>query len=154
MSFLDGPAVKSQIQAVEVAYFVHVTEDPEKLGKAVAALVGLAPTQDGEPLEGHFGNRIIVMKIRAVGDEAESAARRVFASMPREMKREILSGLGSFVDEHSALFLRFDKQLLVQGRLAMGSGDPVRVKVKPRLFRIGQGALEFYRNLLEGPHAS
>ena len=154
MPLRDGPAVKSQIQAVEVAYFVHGTEDPEKLGKAVAALIGLAPTQDGESLEGHFGNRIIVMKVRAVGDEAESAARRVFASMPREMKKEILSGLGSFVDDHSALFLRFDKQLLVQGRLARGSGDPVRVKVKPRLFRIRSGAPEFYRSLMEGTGGS
>lgn len=154
MASPDGTAVKSKVQAVEVTYFVHATEDPEKLRKAVADLLGLSSGPAVEELAGHFGNAILSVKFHAVGHEAESAVERVFASMTKKLRGEIASDLGAHLDDHSALFLRFDKQLLVQGKLALGSGDPVRVKVKPRLFQMRSGAPEFYRGLMEGGRAA
>lgn len=142
-------AVKSDIQSVEVAYFVHETEDPERMAKAVADLLGLESAPESEAMEGHFGNRIVRMKIRVAGGEAGNAARSLFASMPAEVSRDVAANLGSFVDEHSALFLRLDKQGLVQGRLALGSGDSIRIKVKPRLYQVKGGAAGFYRRLME-----
>lgn len=145
--------MKGQIQSVEVTYFVHGTEDPDKLGEAAARLLGPESVPETELLEGHFGNKIARVRIRLVGDAAESGVRRIFSMMPRELKRQVRADLGSYLDEHSALFLRFDKQQLVQGGLALGSGDPVRVKVKPRLFRIRSGAGEYYGRLMEGSRA-
>lgn len=148
------PGVKSLIQSVEVTYLIHETEDPEKLGRAAAGLVGAGSVPEAEPLEGHFGNKITRARVHVVGDEAESAARKVFGAMSEELRQEILSGIGAFVDEHSALYLRFDKQLLVQGTLALGTGDPVRVKVKPRLFQAKGSAPDLYARLLEGGSAT
>ncbi|MDE1857659.1 MAG: hypothetical protein KGI26_01140 [Thaumarchaeota archaeon] len=146
--------MKSLIQSVEVTYLVHETEDQEKLGRAAAELVGAGSVPEAEPLEGHFSNKITRARIHIVGDEAESAARKIFEAMSKELRQEILSGIRAFVDEHSALYLRFDKQLLVQGTLALGSGDSVRVKVKPRLFQAKGSAPEFYGRLLEGGRAT
>ena len=145
--------MKSRIQSVEASYFVHATEDPEKIGKAVSRLLGSAAAPETEPLEGHFGNRIVRARVHVVGAAAESAALSVFAFMSEDTRREVAGSLGALVDEHSSLFLRFDKQLLVQGRTALGSGDPVRVKVKPRLFQLGPRAAEFYLRLLEESRA-
>jgi RNA binding exosome subunit len=63
---------------------------------------------------------------------------------------DVLSEIASHVDEHSALFLRFDKQGLVAGSLRLGSADAVRVKVKPRGFIPKGGADAFYAGLLRG----
>jgi RNA binding exosome subunit len=146
-------AAKSRVQSVEVVYFVHATEDPARLERAATELLGVRPPPETETLEGHFGNRIVRVRFHAVGDEAESTAMRVFGAMPPEMRKEVASRAGSLVDEHSSLYLRFDKQTLVLGRLSPGGGDPVRVKVKPRLFRAKGGAVEIYRSLLEESRA-
>ena len=145
--------MKSRIQSVEVNYFVPATEDPGRLEKALAGLLGKEVPLEAEPMEGHFGNEITRMRAHVTGAEAEAALRRVFSMMPRGLGLEVAASLGSLVDEHSSLFLRFDKQLLVQGKLAPGSGDPVRVKVKPRLYQMGSAAPEFYRRLLEESRA-
>ena len=146
--------MKSRVQSVEASYFVHATEDPGKIWGAVSRLLGSDAAPEVESLEGHFGNSIAMVRVRAVGPDAESALKRVFASMPEETRREVAESLGTLVDEHSALFLRFDKQLLLQGRLALGSGDPVRVKVKPRLFQVGPRTAGLYMRLLEESRAA
>jgi RNA binding exosome subunit len=146
-------ALKSQIQALEATCFLHATEDPAKVRRAVAELLGAESAPDEERLEGHFGNPIVRLKFHLTGTEAEGAVRRIFAALPTEQSARLSTEMGSFLDEHSALFLRFDKQMLVLGRLGLGGGDPLRVKVKPRMFQMKTDALEFYRRLLEESRA-
>lgn len=145
--------MKSQIQALEATCFLHATEDPDKVRSAVAYLLGIESAPDEERLEGHFGNPIVRISFHLTGTEAEGAVRRIFAALPGEQSARLSSEMGSFLDERSALFLRLDKQMLVLGRLGLGGGDPVRVKVKPRLTQIKRGALEFYLRLLEESRA-
>jgi RNA binding exosome subunit len=144
--------LKSQIQSLEVTYLVHATEDPAKLEKAMGDLLGKGLSAESQRFEGHFGNEITMVRIHVTGTDAEQALSRVFTRMPWKLRGEILSGIRSFVDEHSALYVRLDKQALVDGRLALGGADPVRVKVKPRLFLMKGGAGDFYANLLGGTH--
>ena len=141
--------MKSEIQSVEADFIVHATEDPGKLVKAVADLLGSERAPVEETLDGHFGNAIVSMKLRLTGEEAERAVKRIFSSLPKEQKAILGADMEKFVDEHAALFLRFDKQRLVLGRLVLGGGDSLRVKVKPRKFQMRSGGPEFYRRLLE-----
>ena len=67
--------------------------------------------------------------------------------IPEGARKEVMADLPSYLDEHSSLFLRFDKQSLVKGRVALGSADVVRVKVKPRGFMMKGAATGFYRKL-------
>jgi RNA binding exosome subunit len=140
--------LKSQIQSVEVSYFIHATEDRARVDSAVTALLGTEAEATVEALEGHFGNQIVVVRHHIVGD----AASRVFASMvsrmPEEMKRSLAADLSKYVDEHSALYLRLDKQKLLSGKVALAESDPVRVKVKPRLYVVKESAAQFYGRLL------
>lgn len=141
--------MKSKIQSVEADFFVHATEDSRKVVKAVEELLGSDRAPAEEKLDGHFGNAIFSMRLHLTGEEAERGVKRIFASLPRRQKDVIAADMEKFVDEHSALFLRFDKQLLVLGRLALGGGDSLRVKVKPRKFQMKSGGPEFFRRLLE-----
>ena len=142
--------MKGPIQSVEVTYLVHATEDPDTLRRAVSALLGSSAEPEVEQLEGHFGNTIVKVRLHLTGDEASDAFRSVLQTIPSRLKREIVSDLASFLDEHSAFFLRLDKQRLVAGSPALGSGDAVRLKVKPRLFLVKGSAPKFYEQLIEG----
>lgn len=142
--------MKGPIQSVEVTYLIHATEDSEKISTAVSRLTGVLSEPVLEHLEGHFGNEITKARIQLTGDVATRAFERIVVMMSDGMRKSISADIGSFLDEHSAMFLRLDKQLLVSGSLALGSGDSVRVKVKPRLFLAKGGAPRFYADLMGG----
>jgi len=142
--------MKGPIQSVEVTYLVHATEDPRKMEQALSRLLGAETAPDLERLEGHFGNEILRARLHLVGDEAGRAFESLASRIPRGVKEEVLGDLHSHLDEHAALFLRFDKQSLVSGSVAMGSADAVRVKVKPRRFMMKGGAEGFFAGLLGG----
>jgi RNA binding exosome subunit len=139
--------LKAPLRSLEITYLVHATEDPEKLEGAVGSLLsGGAPSQT-EEMEGHYGNAIGRVRVHITGEEAQEAFRRMVSALGREQKDEILGSLASHMDEHSALFIRFDKQALASGKLSLGPSDPVRVKVKPAPFLLGRDAAGFYARL-------
>lgn len=140
--------MKVQVQSVEVSYFVHATEDRARVDGAVAVLLGFAGEPEVETVEGHFGNRITMVRIRLTGEEAMTALKGLVSKMPSGVKESVRGDLETHMDEHSALYLRLDKQRLVSGEVALADSDPVRVRVKPRLHALGGPAAQFYRGLL------
>ena len=140
--------MKGPIQSLEVSYLVHATEDAAKIEGAVSALLGLDPVTLTEDLEGHFGNAIVRARVHLTGDDAERGFRHLAKALPKALADEVASDASPYVDEHSALFLRLDKQRLVSGSVVSGAGDAVRVKVKPRGFVVRGSASAFYRGLL------
>ena len=140
--------MKGPIQSVEVSYLLHATEDPQRLDEAVKAMISSDTPPDVEELEGHFGNRILRVRFHLTGDEASRAFSGIVARLPQQLRDDLTNNLGTHLDEHVALFLRLDKQRLVSGFLAMGTADPVRVKVKPRTFLLRGGAQQLYSRLL------
>ena len=142
--------MRNPIQSVEVSYLIHETEDAEKIGRAVLGVFASASEPTIERLEGHHGNGILRATVHLLGEDAARAFDEMVKKMPGAVKAEVMAQLGSFIDQHSALFLRFDKQRLVSGSLALGSGDSVRVKLKPRAFMIKGGAERFYGGFFGG----
>lgn len=140
--------MKGPIQSMELTYFIHETEDPGKVRDAVSRLLPSPPDIDYEKLSGHFGNMILRGRVHLAGDEATAAFGRVVAALPRSLKQQVAADLRSFLDEHSSFYLRLDKQALVSGSLSLGSGDPIRLKVKPRLYLVKGSAPRFFLELL------
>ena len=142
--------MKGPIQSIEVSYIVHATEDPQTLSKAVSTLLSVDVAPEEQRMEGHFGNAITRVRYHLTGEDAAAALRSIATRLPATTKDRLKFGIGELVDEHSALYLRFDKQRLVAGTLEDGTGDPVRVRVKPRVFLLRGGAKEFYSKILFG----
>ena len=140
--------MKGPIRSLEVTYLLHATEDPDKVAAAVGELLSASVPPQVDDLEGHYGNTIQRVRIHLIGEEAQSAFDRILSRLDRAQKAGLVANLGTSLDEHSALFLRFDKQSLVSGTLSLETSDPVRVKVKPRQFLLGRDAPGFYSNLL------
>ncbi|MGD0476915.1 MAG: RNA-binding domain-containing protein [Nitrososphaerales archaeon] len=142
--------MKGPIQSIEVSYIVHATEDPQTLAKAVSTLLSVDTRSEEEQMEGHFGNVITRVRYHLTGEDAAAALGSIVAHLPTPTKGKLERGIGELVDEHSALYFRFDKQCLVAGTLEEGTGDTVRIKVKPRGFLLRGGAKEFYSKILSG----
>jgi RNA binding exosome subunit len=139
--------LKGPLRSLEITYLVHATEDPEKLEGAVGSLLSAEAPSQTEEMEGHYGNKIARVRVHITGQGAQDAFRRMVSGLGRGERDEILGSLASHMDEHSALFIRFDKQSLARGTLTLGSSDPVRVKVKPAPFLLGRDAPGFYARL-------
>jgi len=136
--------VKSTIQSLDVSCILHETEDADKVSAAVRALVGQQAAFEIEELEGHFGNRIRKLSLHLYGEEATRAFTHLTAKMPDALRKSVAGEIDGHVDEHSSLYLRFDKQRLVQGEVAAGYDDAVRLKVKPRSFLMHGRARDFF----------
>ena len=141
--------MKSAIQSLDLSCILHATEDVEKVSAAVRALIGGDFTLELEELEGHFGNRISKVTLHLHGDEAAVAFAHVIARMHAELRDSVSRDIDEHVDEHSSLYLRFDKQRLVQGDLAEGHDDAIRLKVKPRAYLMHGHAREFFLSQLK-----
>lgn len=124
--------MNSDLRSLEVSYFIQATEDEGKVAQGVRNIVGSGTDAERQELEGHFGNKIVWVKFHLVGDDASEAFSRLMSLMGEDEKRVLLNGIESSLDEHMALFIRLNKQLLTGGVAAVSSSDPVRVKVKPR----------------------
>lgn len=143
--------MSSSVQSVEVSYFIQMTEDGERVRKAVAALLGGGFREERQEAEGHFGNAIVWVRVHITGDEAESAFRAILSHIELEDRKAILGDLGSMLDEHGALYIRLSKQVLVmRGSAVLASSDPIRVKVKPRSYVMKRDPGGFYSRLFEG----
>ena len=140
--------MESRIQSVEVSYLVHSTEDQHKLSRRVEEMLKMDVAGKADELEGHYGNKILRVSYHMTGESASSFFANLASSLPEEAKKELSRDLERMVDEHSALYLRLDKQSLVSGRLALGGAESVRLRVKPRLVLLRGGAVEFFRESL------
>jgi len=95
-------------------------------------------------MEGHFGNSIRKVSLHLHGEDAATAFARVTGRMSGGLGKAVAGDIEALVDEHSSLYLRFDKQKLVLGEIALGYGDAVRLKVKPRAFLMHGHAKDFF----------
>jgi RNA binding exosome subunit len=142
--------LKSTIQSLDVSYLLHATEDIQKVNSAVTKLVGAAAPPEIEEMTGHFGNSIRRVSFHLHGIEAMKSFQGFMERLPQGLRAELAMNVGKNLDEHSSLFLRFDKQRLVQGDVVMGANDAIRIKVKPRAYLMKGGANEFFATLLTG----
>ena len=141
----------SAVQSLEVSYFVQMTEDEERVRRAVAALLGGEPMEERQEAEGHYGNKILWVRVHLTGEEAEVGLGRIASSLGADEKRAILEDLQGSLDEHNALYIRLSKQALVMsGSAVLATSDPIRVKVKPRLHIVKRDPEGFYAMFFEG----
>ncbi|HEX6067368.1 MAG TPA: RNA-binding domain-containing protein [Nitrososphaera sp.] len=138
-----------RFSAAEVDIVLHATEDQEKVLAAVEKALGVSATDfAGEQAEGHFGNRIVLMKATVASKDAGALAAKIMSSLNRPDRQELADHIGEYSDDKGNLYLRLDKQRICQGRVSLAESDAVRVRFRPvRRYR-PSGNVETYRGLL------
>jgi RNA binding exosome subunit len=141
--------LNSELQSLEISYFIQATEDEEKVRRAVAALVGGGIPEERREAEGHYGNKIVWVRNHLKGGAAEAGLRGIVSRMGGDEKESILGTLDTGLDEHNALYVRLSKQVLVmKGAAVLASSDPIRVKVKPLSYVVKRDPAGFYARLM------
>jgi len=121
-----------KLSAAEVSFFVHATEDEERLLETVAKSLGVRKELFKQSrMTGHFNNPITHWSALIRGEEATRFAEALVRGLSQADRSLLRSDLSSHADEHGCLYLRLDKQTLFSDRVELGQSDPVRVKLRP-----------------------
>jgi RNA binding exosome subunit len=127
---------RSLVAYIDISFFAHATEDPEKVTKAVENVVSAVPAQGivfkRSKLKGEYTNPIIYFKARVTkGAVADSILKNVADKLPESEKEKLLREL-SLRLERGSLYIRFDKQAAFKGKLMIGREDPIHVRIRFR----------------------
>lgn len=119
------------IQSVELSTIAHATEDPNKVDKALQnLLLGLHQPFTRRYLEGHHGNPIVKIEAKLTSEDASRFAYLLASKLPKIERLKLLRDLHLHTDDDGNLYIRVDKQRLLQGALQLAEDDPIRVKIK------------------------
>jgi RNA binding exosome subunit len=121
--------VVTGVRELRAQVFVHATEDKERVMKALMELfpsdVRSRVSIEEERLEGHYGNPIIKIVARVVGEDAVRTFRHILSRLSR-IDREALRGtLEDRVDKEGTLYFRLSKQEAYLGGLTVYEADDV-----------------------------
>jgi RNA binding exosome subunit len=138
---------------LEVAVYVHATEDESKVMKAVSNVL---PGDIYEKIsfekikvKGHYGNPINVLKANVRVDDLKALSRYILDRMENYDREYIHRSLERFIDSTGTLYFRFDKQEAYLGRIVLRSNDPICVRLRFDL-PLGRGVdpVEYVRGIL------
>lgn len=141
---------EQKFSSAEIEWFIHATEDEKKVAKRIVELFSLNEgIIERSNLEGHFGNPILLCKIRLIGVEADRFAFTLFSSMSKIDRQKIIDELVKHLDEHGIFYLRIDKQNIFESRVALSESEVFRVRLKPRKSLKTTEKISLYRRFLE-----
>jgi len=138
-----------EIWTIQIEFFIHATEDENKVTKAVSDLFQI-PNESFEKseLEGHHGNKIIMFKAIIKGKESERLINKLVSMIDNSTKKNLQFNIQSNIDEHGALYFRWNKQSILLNRVEQSQVDAVRIKIKPLFKKNIQEAIELYKVIL------
>jgi len=138
--------------SAEVSFHLHATEDEERCLLTFSNTLDIGPQDFTKTvLEGHYGNVVRRYVIHLTGRRADEWGKQLILKMDEADRRRIANEVEKYLDEHGKLYLRLDKQSLIDGLIRAGFEDVVRVKLKPRL-KWSKGKIrEEYAELLLNP---
>lgn len=138
-----------KFSSAEVNLLLHATEDGGKVLQSIQDTLAVPSERfSSSPSEGHYKNKILLLKAMLASQEAGELAFRIM-SLLNSSDRERLSGsLSEYSDEKGNLYLRLDKQRICQGKVSLSETDAIRVRFKPVKRYKPSGNLESYRGLL------
>lgn len=122
---------KKAIHSITVSVFVHGTEDESKVVAAFRLIVPENVRIDRQPVTGHFGNAIVILKART--GKAQAIRQVIDAIRNKLPKRDLIQLRGQIpqlLSERRTLVVKFDKQAAARGVLARGKVDPIVVRAK------------------------
>jgi len=142
-----------KVVSVEFSTIAHATENLEKVE---AAILNILPSElhgsislSRMYLKGHHGNPIATFAMRIVKEKiAEIVVQHLFTMMSLSDKRELCLEFEKYFDEEGNFYIRLDKQEAFRGRIKLAREDPIRIKIKAKMWRRNMESVrETFRSL-------
>lgn len=138
-----------RFSAAEVDLMLHATEAADRVLRSISDSLEILPEKFSQmPAEGHFKNRILLLKAHLSSQEAVALAFRITSMLNSADKDELSTNLVRYLDEKGGLYLRIDKQRLCQGKVSLSESDAVRIRFRPVKRYRPTGSVDSYRGLL------
>lgn len=144
---------KGRIISVQLSTVAHATED---VGKVEMAMLNTLPVDlrdstsiSRQNLKGHHGNPMVMLTIRmSRGKAVKSVIQNLFTMMIMNEKHEVNLDFENLLDENGNFYVRLDKQEALKGKIKLATRDPIRIKMKARMFRpTPNGVREIFKDL-------
>ena len=138
-----------KFSAAEINLLLHATEDVGKVLRSIEEVLAVPPERfSSAPLEGHYRNKISILKAILSSLEAGALAVRVMQLLNSSDKQHLFELLPEYSDEKGNLYLRLDKQRMCQGKVSLSETDSIRIRFKPIKRYRPSGTIDTYRGLL------
>jgi RNA-binding protein len=135
----------------EVNLVLHATEDGGKVLQAIQDVL-LVPSERfaSSPSEGHYKNRILLLKAILSSQEAGRLASRIISLLNSTDREQLSNLLHEYSDEKGNLYIRLDKQRMCQGRVSLSETDAIRMRFRPvKRYNKPWRSVESYRSLFQ-----
>lgn len=122
--------LRQYVRNLQYETYAHATEDLNKVKRALLNLIPSDVAQDltytYEVQEGHYGNRIIIVRTLIYRPhQVQEVLKYLAEKLSPEDKKFLRETLNLRIDPAGNLYLRFSKQYAYRGILKLEDGDDV-----------------------------
>ena len=144
------PEAELKFSSAEVDVLLHATEDEGRVLQSLQDTLSIPKDRfSASPSEGHYKNKILMLKAAMASREAGELAVKIMSLLNSADREHLRDSLHEYSDEKGNLYLRLDKQRICQGKVSLSEADSVRIKFKPIRRYKPSGNIESYRGLLD-----
>ena len=138
-----------KFSSAEVDLHLHATEESGKVLQSIQDVLSVPSERfSSSPSEGHYKNKILLLKAMLSSREARELAVRIMSLLNSSDRDRLSSSLPEYSDKKGNLYLRLNKQRICQGNVSLSEADVIRVRFRPVKRYRPSGNLESYRGLL------
>lgn len=121
--------------AVEV--IIHATEDKKKITDSIFELFEIKEDEFiEERLVGHFGNPILLLKIKLTKKRAQEFIHSIISKISKVQIKEFFDNIDMHF-EGSSLFLRISKQDIIRKTINIQQNDAMKIKISMPVYKKG-----------------
>lgn len=125
------------VNQIEIIFEVimHATEDKRKILDSIDELFEIKEQEFiEEKLSGHFGNPILLLKVRIYKKRAEGFLKKLISKISKLQMNEFLQEIDMHFED-SSLFLRVGKQDVIRKSVSFQQNDAIKIKISIPVYK-------------------
>jgi len=113
---------------------IHATEDRKKILDSIFELFEIKEEFTEEILVGHFGNPIVLLKIKIIKKKAQELIHKLVSKILKVQMNEFFDNIDMYF-EGSSLFLRISKQDLIRKTINIQQNDAIKFRISMPVYK-------------------
>ncbi|MEX0911428.1 MAG: RNA-binding domain-containing protein [Nitrosopumilaceae archaeon] len=125
------------VNQIEITFevIIHATEDKRKILDSIDELFEIKEQEFiEEKLSGHFGNPILLLKVRINKKRAEDFLKKLISKISKLQMNEFLQEIDMHFED-SSLFLRVGKQDIIRKSVSFQQNDAIKIKISIPVYK-------------------
>lgn len=125
------------VNQIEITFevIIHATEDKRKILDSIDELFEIKEQEfTEEKLSGHFGNPILLLKVRINKKRAEDFIKKLISKISKPQMNEFLQEIDMHFED-SSLFLRVGKQDIIRKSVSFQQNDAIKIKISIPVYK-------------------